>query len=293
MRRKRLKSSENPRKILRYIVEKGPKTLYEVTHTQDINFKNKLSSANLALKNLKKRGLIRVDEDESERRSHPSAKVYALTFKGLIEYLSEYQIKYPETFLQREEKESEVTKQKFFEHLREEAVRFNDEAKTLRNSLKANGADLQYPLFQYLDILSQKIHPRILYEVIITISKLKKRKRKEEEFLEFAKKYGKYRYINDGHGRKGIDATEESGKVVSAWEESLEHLYNTEEEYYRKSFFWKFLEHLRFLEVTYPNQQLYDYTMSLQDNDNKRHDQQNLIYEKWKKSFFPSQGEKN
>lgn len=297
-----LERSQNALELLSFIAENGPKTLYEIHKEKGM----RRSSVHLALEILNEKNLICLDIEESRKRDR-NAKVYALTIKGLIVFLSNYNLpKSPAGWRARalpSESLEEAIK-KLEEKLKREFGIYRLEVDRFKEILKKNGELLQYPLFLHCHSFEQtipdiyenfiKIAQRILEEPpskwhILSVNRFRTKKKKIEKSLKMAQKFftGKF-VVFQGEKETPFDPIAFEKQRLELVKEELRTVFRIEDEFLRESFFMYFLMWFRGSRVKLPNRDLYHYTKSLHDKEKKRFNSNKQVLDKWLAVFNSS-----
>jgi len=276
-----LKIPKTSLNILKHIVVEGPKTLYDIRKEMD----TALSSADLAIRNLRENYLIELDIPESRKRTHPSARVYRPTFKGLVSFLCYYRLKSPVTYQIRSSSENEEEAiRKFKERVRRERDAYRDQIEELEGILQKNGELLHYPLFQYFHSF-EHVHPEGFIKIAegllreppsrmyVTEKRLRTEKRQIERDLKKTEKLLKNIKFQISPERDGketsFDPVTRHKDRLSRLSEYAKLVFEREDEFLRETYFVYFLMWFGTARLKLPNQELYDYTLSLLEKKKK------------------------
>jgi hypothetical protein len=308
-----LERSKNANKILNVIIEKGPKTLYEIHKETGMRH----SSIHLALNILRDQNLIILDVEESEKRNR-NQRVHSVTFKGLVVYLSKYELpeyKVPgKGFRIGEPHETdEEAKSKLVEKLKRDEDDYRSKVDSFKEILQKNGELLGYPLFSHCFSFEKKpTYIPAIYQSFIKIAKgvlkessskyfalsgdiLRNEKREFEKNVKWAKelcKYGKFRSVThssaDEEGEEEIDPIALEKQKLEFAKTNLNIVSRSENELLRESFFMHFLNWYRgytHMEFRFPNRDLCDYTKMLIEKERVRYDFTKKLLDKWVSIF--------
>lgn len=307
-----MERSKNALIILNLIAEKGPKTLYEIIKEKGM----RPSSIHLALNILSDQNLIMFDAEESEKRNR-NQKVYSLTFKGLVVFLSmyrlpEYRVAGRGSRIREPSETDEEAKSKLLEQLKRDWDTYKPKLDEFKEILRNNGELLSYPLFLHSHSFEHKpaFIPGI-YQSFIKIAqavskeasskwlalsgdRFRSEKRKLEKNIKRNQKLFKGRKIltvttfGGEEKEETFDPVALEKQKLDFAKENLKIVSDRENEFLKESFFMYFLNWYRGYHFSLPNRDLCDYTKMLLEKEKNRFDFTKQLLDKWLSAFAMS-----